>query len=352
MSDLDRRTHKPTPKRVAEFRKRGEIARSRDLMQASSMAGGAFLGLLFAKSSLGEIEGLVRDALSSLGVFAGERSDPWLVRAGSSFAIATLPVVLGGLLGYLASASLQLGFPPAFARLTPDFFRPFSIRGIENLFAPKAAAKRLVLSIAKLAFVGLAASLAAMHDYERYLAAPPIGAGAIIERILDTTVRLACYACGALLLLGVAEYAFEKRELNARMRMTPEEIKREMKDQEGDPAIRRKRRQRMRDIAKHRMSAAVKSADVVIVNPTEYAVAIRYRTGEDRAPRVVAKGRRHVAGRIRELARKAGVPILPEPPLARLLYKIVPEGREIPVNVYQAVAEVLAYVYRLKRRGR
>ena len=106
----------------------------------------------------------------------------------------------------------------------------------------------------------------------------------------------------------------------------------------------------MRELAKRRLAAAVKTADVVLVNPTEYAVALRYRAGEDRAPRVVAKGRHAVAERIRDLARRAGIPIMPQPPLTRLLHKLVPEGKEIPRTLYHAVAEVLAYVYRLRRR--
>lgn len=108
----------------------------------------------------------------------------------------------------------------------------------------------------------------------------------------------------------------------------------------------------MRELAKRRVPAAVKSADVVLVNPTEYAVAIRYDSGSDRAPRVVAKGRGASAERIRELARKAGVPVVPEPPLCRMLHKLVPEGREIPPQLFAAVAEVLAYVYRLRGRAR
>src|SRR5262249_60596148 len=107
----------------------------------------------------------------------------------------------------------------------------------------------------------------------------------------------------------------------------------------------------MRELAKRRLVSAVKTADVVVVNPTHYSVALRYRAGEGTAPRVVAKGRGAVAARIRELARQAGVPIMPQPPPARLLHEVVPEGREIPANLYKAVAEILAYVYRL-RNGR
>ena len=133
--------------------------------------------------------------------------------------------------------------------------------------------------------------------------------------------------------------------------MTQTEIKREFREQEGDPTNKRRRKQRMRELARRRVAQAVKKADVVLVNPTEYAVALRYNADEDRAPRVLAKGRGAPAERIRELARQNGVPIVAEPPLTRMIYKLVPEGREIPAALYKAVAEVLAYVYRLRRRS-
>ena len=133
--------------------------------------------------------------------------------------------------------------------------------------------------------------------------------------------------------------------------MSKSEVKREHRDQEGDPIIKARRRRRMRELVRRRVAAVVPKADVVLVNPTEYAVALRYLSGSDRAPRVLAKGRGAAAEFIRTIARKAGVPIVPEPPLTRMIYKLVPEGREIPATLYKAGAEVLAYVYRLKRRG-
>ena len=132
--------------------------------------------------------------------------------------------------------------------------------------------------------------------------------------------------------------------------MTPSEFKREHREQDGDPAVRRRRRLRMRELGRRRLQVAVSKADVVLVNPTEYAVALRYRSEKDRAPRVVAKGRGAVAEHIRALARSASIPILERPPLTRLIFKLVPEGREIPAELYHSIAEVLAYVYRLRRR--
>jgi len=163
--------------------------------------------------------------------------------------------------------------------------------------------------------------------------------------------HLALYAGPVRAILAAVDYVQQRRNLMTRMRMTRQEAKREHREMEGDPAIKRRRRQRMRELARRRVAQAVQKADVVLVNPTEYAVALRYDADADRAPRVLAKGRNEAAEHIRELARKHGVPIIPEPPLCRLIHKLVPEGHEIPAQLYKAVAEVLAYVYKLRRRA-
>jgi flagellar biosynthetic protein FlhB len=225
------------------------------------------------------------------------------------------------------------------------------MQGLGNIVSPKAGLGRVFKSLAKILVVFMAAYLALHGELQRMLAEPVLDAHGTASRLASTLGRLVIVAGAALAVLALIEYVQAKRTLMKRMRMTPEEIKREYREQEGDPQVRRRRRQRMREISRRRLVSSVKSADVVVVNPTEYAVALRYKAGEDRAPKVVAKGRGVVAERIRELARQNGVPILAQPPLARLLHKLVPEGREIPSNVYHAVAEVLAYVFRL-RAGR
>lgn len=350
--DRDRRTIKPTPKRISDFRKRGEIALSQDLTSVASTVGGAIVGLAFAKRSLAHVQALTADTMRTLG--DAELATVWVLvaRSASTFTAMVAPVMIGALLGYLVATFAQLGSPPALVAPKLELSRIFSIGKLEQLFSPKQAAGRALKALAKLAFVGVALWIALSKEQAQFAEDPAVEAGAILLRMISATARLAAWAGSALALLALADYAWSKRELDAKMRMTPDEIRREMKESEGDPYIRRRRRQRMRELAKQRLAQDVKTADVVIVNPTEYAVAIRYRSKEDRAPKVVAKGRKVRAQRIRDLAREAGIPILPQPPLARLLYKLVREGQEIPADVYQAVAEVLAYVYRLRRRAR
>ena len=186
----------------------------------------------------------------------------------------------------------------------------------------------------------------------RSLAAPVLEAAALAQRTATGAGHVAIGAIAALAALAAFDYLLARRKMSKKMMMSPEELKREHREQEGDPMVRGHRRRRMRELARRRVSAEVKKADVVLVNPTEYAVALRYSAEGDRAPRVLAKGRRNAAVHIRELARKAGIPILQRPPLARLIFKLVPEGREIPAQLFEAVAEVLAYVYRLRERRR
>jgi flagellar biosynthesis protein FlhB len=346
--DLDRRVHEPTPKRVADFRKRGEVALSRDLVAVATLMGGLLAAIALGPRIAGALGDHMRETLAGL-----DGADPGRALRGVLGAVAGAALPLAGvaLAAALVTGLAQLGWPPVLRAPRFDLARLLSARALADAFAPKAAAGRLVKSLAKLALVGLVGALAVRAEHRRFLSEPALDPGHLAQRLAAAAARVACLAGGALALLAAIDWTVARRRLTARMRMTPEEMKREHREQEGDPQVRRRRRLRMRELARRRLPQAVKGADVVIVNPTEYAVALRYRGNEDRAPRVVAKGRGPVAERIRELARGAGVPILPQPPLARLIHKLVPEGREIPPNLYAAVAEVLAYVYRLRRRS-
>jgi flagellar biosynthetic protein FlhB len=345
--DQDRRSHEPTPKRVEDFRKRGEVATSRDLTMVSTLMGGAIAGALFGQHSMKALTDHVR---GTLGALDGTATDVALQTTAGAFVVAAAPIAIGAFAGYLISI-MQRGFPLSLQFPKFDLMKPFGMQGLGNIVSPKAALGRVLKSLAKVFVVMMAAYLALHGQLQRMIAEPVLDAHGTAHGLSSALGLLVMVAGSALAVLALIEYVQSKRSLMKRMRMTPEEIKREYREQEGDPQVRRRRRQRMREISRRRLVSSVKGADVVVVNPTEYAVALRYKAGEDRAPKVVAKGRGVVAERIRELARQNGVPILAQPPLARLLHKVVPEGREIPSNVYHAVAEVLAYVFRL-RAGR
>lgn len=344
--DASSRTLPPSPKRLADARKRGDIALSRDLTAAATMTGGALGTLLCAGASSHALSNLMRAAM------AGSDGDGVaLCSLGvSAFATAAVPTAVGALLGWMVAAAAQLGWPPAFHAPGFDLSKAFGFKGVGQLLSPKAAAGRTLKALAKVLLVGLAGALAAARELRLWEHDPPLDPARIGERMMAASTRLFLYGGGGLVALAIFDYLITRRSWLSRLRMTPEEFRREHREQEGDPHVKRRRRIRMRELARRRLATAVKRADVVLVNPTEYAVALAYRSGEMRAPKVLAKGRGEAAERIRDLARKAGIPIVPEPPLTRAIWKLVPEDREIPPALYQAVATVLAHVYRLRRR--
>ena len=347
--DRERRTIPASAKRIQDFRKRGEIARSTDIVAVSTLLGGS-IGLWLSRKRAGESlvlhlrESFRALATAEIGHVPTGWSDPLVSVLG--------PVFVGSIVGYLIACAVQLGWPPAFRPLKFDPSRPLIFSGLSGLVDLRASATRTLLAAAKIAAVAGAAAWAVMPAVEEARRRSRVDFGDLGQLLESALVRTATFAIVAWAMLAAVDFVLKNRELAAKMRMTPEEAKREYKEQEGSPEVRRRRRQKMREMSQRRHDAAVRQADVVLVNPTEYAVALRYRPERDRAPIVVAKGRALVAERIRELARKHGVPIVSRPPLTRLIHKVVPEGKEIKPELYAAIAEVLAYVYRLRKEAR
>jgi flagellar biosynthesis protein FlhB len=338
------KTHKPTPKRVREFRQRGEIALSRDVVSAVTLGGGVIGLIVCAGASGTALLQLTRDAANATD---GSNAS-WLPSAATkAFLVAAGPVMLGAAAAALVATLGQLGWPPAFKTIKIDLARLSPLTNLKATFSLGAMTRRTGTALAKVAVVGAIVVLALRHG----VAAHQLHAGAIAAVAWSVVTRALWFVLGALLALGAIDYFFARRRMTDQMMMSTEELKREHREQEGDPQLKGKRKSRMRELAKRRMATAVATADVVVVNPTHYAVALRYDETTDRAPVVVAKGVDELAEKIREVARKHSVPILSRPPLARALHKHVKEGRPVPSNLFRAVAEVLAYVYRLRNRG-
>ena len=338
------RTHKATPKRIREFRKRGEIALSRDLVSAATLTGG-FIGLVAGA-------GTARTALLDLtrnAALASDGGDPVGLPAAAvhGFLLATGPAMLGAAIGAVVAMLAQLGWPPAWKTLSFDLSRISPHKNLPNTFSPSGMLRRSGTAMGKLILVGAIVVAALRHRViSSSLEAASLGA------LAASLVRRAMWLVLVVLLtLAALDYFLARRRMATQMRMTAEELKRDNREQDGDPMVKGRRKQRMRELARRRMAANVATADVVIVNPTHYAVALRYDDKTDAAPVVVAKGIDEQAEKIREIARSKGVPVLSRPPLARALHKHVKEGRAVPSNLFRAVAEVLAYVYRLRTRG-
>jgi flagellar biosynthetic protein FlhB len=347
--DSGDRTEEPTPKRRQDARRKGEVAQSRDVASVLVLAmATAGLGS-FAAEDLGHsLAGQARaawgpDALlpETVDDFRAVFVSHILVTARAMAPTLLLLAVVG-----VGASLLQTGplFSPEALKFKPNRMDP--LKGLQRMVSSERLVE-LGKAISKLAIVVGAAGFVlwtASAEVIGLLAAPPASSLGSLQGLV---VRFAGIALLALAALAVLDYAHVRYRHEKKLKMTKREVRDEQRDREGNPQLRGRMRQIQRDLSRQRMIAAVADSDVVVTNPSHYAVALRYAAGEMGAPSVLAKGRNHVAKRIRDAARRQGVPIYENPPLARLLYRTTRVGREVPASLYRAVAEVMAYVYRL-----
>ncbi len=258
--------------------------------------------------------------------------------------VLLLIIIIGAMgLGVLVGA-LQTKFLISFKAIKFDLNRINPVQGFKRLFSLRSIFE-LLKALLKVAIVVIVGYYAIKGKWQDFLLYPfmPIqdSAGHLALLIHDVMIRTGI----ALLALAVLDFYYQRWEYEKSLRMTKQEVKDEMKDIEGNPEVKRKQRQMMYEILRSRMMAEVPKATVVITNPTHIAVALRYDREEDEAPVVVAKGKDFLAEKIKEIARKFSVPIVRNPPLARMLYENVDVGEYIPPDLYRAVAEVLVYIY-------
>lgn len=342
----------PTASRVREFRSRGDIARSRDTVAAAALAGAVIALLLTAGRSWAELGALVEAAclqpasggqLSALAPLAGRALDV-------AFAVAGPPLA-GAVLGALLAIGLQLGWPPAlWSRRRARAGRggrgqaASSLSQLRQAFGPPAMVRRAVVTIAKLSAIVGSMAIA--------LSPRQLAAGAEPQQLLGGLAACCTTALVTsslvILALGLVDYASARRRVGARMRMTHDELRRELREMEGDPAIKSRRQRRRNELARQRFTAAtaeaVATAAVIVLAPGEAAVALRYRgrAGEP-APQLVAKGQGVLADHLAQLARDRGVPVFEKPELARALAELR-DRQSIPPGLYRGVAELLAAV--------
>ena len=263
-----------------------------------------------------------------------------------------LAQVLAPVLGLLMLAAVlvhvvQTGLLWVPEKLALDFSRLSPLAGFQRLFSLSNAV-RLVMGLFKVLIVSLVAFWSLYHRRDEILGVSALDLPQIGAFVVDITLWTSLKIALALLILAILDYAYQRWKYEQDLRMTPQEVREEMKNLQGDPQVIARRRQVQRQLALHRISSAVPKADVVVTNPTELAIAIQYDATTMRAPIVVAKGAGVVAARIRRIALEHGVPVLERKPLAQALYKDVDLNRPIPDKMYAAVAELLAYVYQLK----
>ncbi len=348
-SDLER-TEPPTPKRLEEAREKGQVPRSPELTTFAVLlaAGGSLY--LFGGSFAARLETIMAAGLTldRDSAFRPDRMGARLYELSLEALLAFAPLLAVVVAVALVAPMLVSGWLVSGEAVTPQASRLNPASGLKRIFSAHGAVE-LVKALLKATVVGAAVVWVMMDEI-----APMVGlaseaprpALAHLGQMLGFSFLV---ATGALALIVAIDVPFQIWEHRKQLRMTKEEVRQEMKETEGDPMIKGRIRQLQREAARRRMMAEVPKADVVVVNPTEFAVALRYREAAMRAPTVVAKGSALLAARITDIARENGVPVVRVPPLARALHAHAELGREIPAPLYTAVAEVLAYVYQLER---
>jgi flagellar biosynthetic protein FlhB len=346
----DDKTEKATPRKRQEIRRKGQIFKSQDLQQALGLLLALIVLKFLGSFLLNNMETWTKQGLNlepNTELTAHRLQDLfflWFLRfAVSSFPILGILFVGNLILGFVQSRGL---FRPQ--AILPDFKRLNPLQGFKR-FVTLRSGEELLKACLKVAIVAIITYLSLQNEFSYMQEWARISPLSMIAVIGNAAFQIGLKIAIVLLILGVLDYWYQRYEFEKSIRMTKQEVKEEFKQTEGNPLIKRKIRERQRAIAMRRMMAEVPKADVVITNPTHYAVALKY-TPEMNAPKVVAKGMDSLALKIREVARNADVPIVENRPLARSLYYQVEMDEEIPSEMFQAVAEVLAYVYRLKMK--
>lgn len=348
-SDLEK-TESATPRRLEKAREEGQVARSRELATFALVGAGVF-GAWGMSGMIGEhVQMMLRASFTfdHAAVFDTKRALTGAGTAAREGAYVLVPLlVLTGLAALLAPMALG-GWLLSTKSISVNFERLNPVSGLGRIFSINGVIQ-LGLSLAKILVVAVIATTAIWHRREDILAlaTQPLhvamsNAGHIIAVCCAMTVA-------GMFVIAALDVPYQIWNFHKKLRMTKEEVKREHRESEGDPHVKARIRTQQRAMARRRMMANVPKADVVVTNPTHFAVALQYTDGEMGAPKVVAKGVNLVAARIRELATEHNIPLLEAPPLARALYHNVELNREIPGALYGAVAEVLAWVYQLRR---
>lgn len=338
-----------TPHRRQEAREKGHVAFSQDLGSAVLLLAGVLLLMLLGGAVLTTCADLMRRQLGAVDELAASREsmlNQWLSVA-LNLGVVVLPILGLMMLGGVSTTVLQIGFLWVPDRVAPDISRLNPLAGLQRIFS-LTGTLRLGFGLFKVIVVTVVAGAVVWQRWNDILGAALLETPQLGRFLIDISLSATFWVGLALFILALLDYGLQRWKFEQDLRMTHQEVREEMRNVQGDPAIVARRRAIQRQMVLNRIASSVPKADVVVTNPTELAVAIQYEPAEMAAPIVVAKGAGVVAQRIRRLALEHDIPIVERKPLAQLLYKEVDIGRPVPTESYAAVAEVLAYVYQLK----
>lgn len=345
------KTEQATDKRREESRAKGQIAKSREIPSVAVLFACLIYFHFNAAGLLQKIIAMMSSSFRSAGqVVITMDSAPSLL-TGYIFKVFFMLLPLLALICVVALAAniLQVGMLFSASALEPKLSKLNPLSGLKNLLSLKSAVE-LIKNIIKMSIVGFVSYQVIGDEIKNCLTLAERSVWGILIYMGKISFKILVTTCWVLVLLALLDYLYQRWEHEKGLRMSRQEIKDEFKNTDGNPTIKARIRRLQREMARKRMMAAVPTADVIITNPTHLAVALKYEQGKQSAPCVVAKGADLVAEKIRAVARASNVPIVEDKPLAQVLYKMVKVEDSIPENLYRSVAEVLAYVYRLRQK--
>lgn len=345
------KTEKPTPKRRAEARKRGQVARSPDLNASVILLVALFVLGSEAPAMVQRIGDSMRQTLmliSTPQIVTSHGLIAILKQDGTVFASVVAPIAAASAaVGVIASVG-QVKWKPSLELLRPDPKRLNPVNGAKQLFSPEKAFD-LGKNLVKVAAIGAIVAFAIVPQLSQLASLVGLPPARLLSSVASNVLSIGQRAAAAYLVVAIVDYVHQRRRIEKSLKMDKQEIKEEAKQHAPPAEVRSAIRRRQMQAARARMMAAVPEADVVVTNPTHYAVALRY-DGTKPAPEVVAKGQDLVAAQIKRIAEENAVPVISDPPLARSLYSGVEVGHQIPEELFAAVAQVLAFVYRVAGR--
>ncbi len=351
MADDLEKTEEPTSKKIEEARKEGNVPKSMELTGFIILFLASLIMIFYMKFVTGRVEEYFKYIYTLIGAeITNERFYQIVIKSLGFFLIILLPIMFVIVIAAVIGNVSQFGFLFTVKPIIPKFDKINPVKGFKRLFSIKIFVEGLKTTLK--VFIAFLVGFWLFWSFLPEI--PKLELMQIFEQLkwFENKAAIIIFSMlGVFFTFAIIDFIYQRYTYKKSLRMSKQEIKDEFKQTEGNPEIKAKIRQIQREMAKKRMMAEVPKADVVITNPTHYAVAIRYDREKEDAPRVVAKGTDYLALKIKEIAREAGVMIVENPPLARELYKI-DIGEIIPAKLYKAVAEVLVYVYKAKRMGK
>ena len=347
--DFQERTEKATRRRREKAREEGRVAKSQELNSAAMLCFGFLTLYMLGPHLSGQIMGLMSYTMANAPSIAA--ADPTFIRVFGDymlrFFLIMAPILTVTVVIALAANVVQIGFKITPKAIEPKLEKLDIVKGLKRLFAVRSLVE-LVKNVIKLAIVGFVAYKSIAGEFESFFLLPDMTVPQLAMAMGKLAVQLGLKVGAVMIAIAILDYLYQRYEYEKSIRMSKQEMKEENKDTEGSPQLKARVRQVQREMARRRMMQAVPLADVVVTNPTRIAVALKYEVEEVTAPYVVAKGQRLIAEKIKQIARENGIPVVEDKPLAQALFKTVDIGETIPANLYRAVAELLAHVYRLK----